>query len=1174
MPARPGAPEAANRIGTARGAEKGGRMSGGLAEGLRRFLAARGLKRPTGRPLYLYRTDDEEFEGLAGLLSEEGRRSAGVPGGEMFAAAFCLVAAEWWRRNHSGGPWKWDGVFNAAGLPSDLDRQRIYPVVRNGLRYWRRDLLKVGTSNAYLVTLACEGGLPLQLIHQQGTALRAYFRALLSEFQVYGLRGADPAELAARVARHLPMSLRQRVVYQLAGTLVKEIWELQATLGETHTPVSDLDRTNPGWRERLPLALSDDTARTLLNNLVDDASKLARRSGKGVRAGCRLERTPGGWRLRRLVLLPPSLSDSEAVDLMGAGEEVPYRFELYREDPVAGDECLALVTRRSAEDGARFVVEKGALRLRVLTGKRAVEPVRVYVGAGRRRHPAREVPGGTALSELPWVFVDRKGDGTEYEYVGEGTVRTRFPAAWVAVSAETTVETDEGASVRAVGRLVEIDREILEVRGSVVFEVGGHRVRVRTAQDRDEAELYTIEGPVLPVDAPTPLYRGVPRVRACAESGAVRTIPPKDLEWRIPGGLTRRLWFAVSDECLGPVELRHVVRGETRFARPVTVVPADARVELTGDEHGRGGEIRLAGFGRPDVGVEPVPGAAVIVQGPTDDDIAVVRLRVEGTAPASVGVRLRWSMDREVRFEVPFPAQGVRFLGRDGTELSNGEGVHVDRLGGVRVRALGARPGRYYLVEAVLHANDVDPDLRNQLWASERLVEVAPGRHELDLRALQEACRSLLAMTRELDAWVEVRVVDDTRREQPRHLRVRAYEAELEPDKDSGHVVLPDYDRGRFGEDEIRLEAFPLRDPLVESETLPVVEPFRWDFAPEQKAPGPWLITGRCDGRGFVRPLCWTVEPTEEAREPGTSGNGASPLLDAVAKPTLTERVEAFDAVLDRLAEDAGHPDWERLDAYLDRLADLPPGTFDVTSVLAQKPATAAAALLRAERDRFHRVWDTLERLPFSWLMVPVEAWVRCARRRYETVRDLAKVLGPEYDPDQLARDGFRAFLEEIPLLAPGMISTAQIVAHRALGDTLERHQELRLAQTEAGRAALCGGVLPEARQDLLRTHADDEWPGGGGVDEWFRHREDLPEEIRALYVEPPSGARFRAPVLNVPIAAAVAAAFGLDLPEGAVFHVRRVREFAPGWFDTAYGCALAAGIGWRCQHEEGVFDG
>jgi hypothetical protein len=94
-----------------------------------------------------------------------------------------------------------------------------------------------GAGRAFLLTLACEGGLPLNLVHKEGAKLRSFFKALLEEFQLYRRAGLSPEQLAENVRNRLPKSLRQPVVYALSGQLVDAIWKLQAQVGGSSTPL-------------------------------------------------------------------------------------------------------------------------------------------------------------------------------------------------------------------------------------------------------------------------------------------------------------------------------------------------------------------------------------------------------------------------------------------------------------------------------------------------------------------------------------------------------------------------------------------------------------------------------------------------------------------------------------------------------------------------------------------------------------------------------------------------------------------------------------------------------------------------------------------------------------------------------------------------------------------------
>jgi hypothetical protein len=70
--------------------------------------------------------------------------------------------------------------------------------------------------------------------------------------------------------------------------------------------------------------------------------------------------------------------------------------------------------------------------------------------------------------------------------------------------------------------------------------------------------------------------------------------------------------------------------------------------------------------------------------------------------------------------------------------------------------------------------------------------------------------------------------------------------------------------------------------------------------------------------------------------------------------------------------------------------------------------------------------------------------------------------------------------------------------------------------------------------------------------------------------VPPPPGARFRTPVLNAPVLAALASACNIRVSRDVVFHVRRLRDFDVAWFEAAYGCMLALAMGYLLEHDKG----
>ena len=146
------------------------------------------LIKPDGRPLYAYRCTDDEFAGLGSSLSA----TVGLLDRSMRTPReFCLYAAEWWRRNFKGGAWSWEPLLRSISAQY-ISLNDLYVVVIEGLRYWKRDLIRARHGRLFLLTLACEGGLPLGLIQREGTHLRGFFFSLLDIMKQYEGSGVAP----------------------------------------------------------------------------------------------------------------------------------------------------------------------------------------------------------------------------------------------------------------------------------------------------------------------------------------------------------------------------------------------------------------------------------------------------------------------------------------------------------------------------------------------------------------------------------------------------------------------------------------------------------------------------------------------------------------------------------------------------------------------------------------------------------------------------------------------------------------------------------------------------------------------------------------------------------------------------------------------------------------------
>jgi hypothetical protein len=1051
---------------------------------LLKLLRRCGLTAPDGRLLCLYRCTDEEFHDLPMVLRDAARVHGQIwPLQERayLPPCFCLYAAEWWRRNYESGPWAWHDLLEASGFGATIPRQRLYRIVHRGLTSWKRQMLSVAGQRAFLVTLACEGGVPLKLLHRDGTHLHRYFRALLREFQIYGQREVSSSALAARVASVLPLSLRQDVVYELSGNLIECIWELQKTLSDTRTPIEDLDRHDPHWRERLPIVVSDETARALLNNLVRDASTLARQYTGEPRVSAFLTRTAEGWTLSRQVTLPPSMGGLALAHLLGiTPKDLPARFQLSFCDGVEGSKLLALVTRRTAGDDGMFAIEilpKVSLEIR---GPAALAAVRLQATFGRQTLPLQDLKGGEELSELPWSFVARRKAGNALEFLGEGSVRTRFPEAYIATRPDSTVQARDDALLQCHGDVLHHGRVLYRLEGEAIVRQGDSLFRICTRSAADEVYAYALAGTFLTAGVfGSKVYQGVPRVVCQTSTGIKRLVPESELQWRVCNSTLP--WRPLSEAAVGRMAIRHAVGGEIRFVMTVDVAPTSSRMQFIPTKETRCGTVILDRFCAPAVGLEArAQVQATITHTPAGEACRLDMVCTE-EPPASVTVHMRWSLGQELRLTIPFPAKGGRFLSRDACVLSHDATVHLDRLAGITAQVFVPQGHHTFFVAAQLKAEDIPRALTHAFWTQEPLSEVAPGKYEVDLQVIQEACRLLFTMTEQLDAFIQLSLFSDTGMELGRRLRVARYDVALSPDRETGEVHVletmhPSIEPGTLGR--LDMQAYPLWTPEVEPVSLVRLDGHRWHFDPEHRQPGPWLITGWDGNWSRVRPLRWSVDggENESVEEGPTPPTNALSIAHVVRLLDREARREACDALIAGLATAPLHQDWSTVMAYVGVLPSLPATTFDLIVRLAQHPDAAALALVRSTQDTFEAVWSSLERLPFSWPLVSVSAWLRAAERYATALRDTIQPVVMELggDADALILPALTTFLSEAPLHIPGLQCVVELIWEHVFHRPRQQSQYLHLACSEAGREALRSMVLPEAEQFLLQMHTKD----------------------------------------------------------------------------------------------------
>jgi hypothetical protein len=1079
-------------------------------------------REPDGHEIYRYRISDDRWREVGASLKAtlRGKRLTDLSVEE--SALFCVFGAEWWRREHTHGPWSWHGIKRALGTDT-ATYDDVIACVKKGLKALGRPLLSTARGTEYLVTLACEGGLPLRRLDVEGANIQAYFRDVLEHFEATGITGDEDVGTLERIVRlrnaRLPISLHHDVVYRLCGELLGKAWRLRRDLGTGEVePIRALDARRPSWRDDLPLSLSDTTAEALLKGLLEDVAHVAAGQSTRLRFVTQIV-LPGNGdqrpRLVRSLSAPQSVDDKTFGEMFGEvldAQRVQVRIRHGHDDTLR-----AGILARAGVDGWAWQPAAGA----VLTGVEGQLVLEALTRQGKLL-TSHSLEGSGRLSPLPWVL--RPTEGSTWELVGVGSTTRREPELLLAVPAEATLM---GGSPEPEGEL--LGRRLVRVRGEVQITMAtAGVVRVRTGQPENSLSAFELRGPLFQgLTTTREVWRGIPEAKA--RFGSVEVCG--NLEVRAGAG-----WAPARGDEVGALDLRVVRDGDVAFHDRVTVAPRDLTIKLkeVGTEQGRPGVIEVSSARLDDAGVRE--GSAWSVERRGHARQFRFEVRPTERAPGRLPLRLAFG-GTVLDGTVAFPFRSMRFETAGGDEITSGTAVHVKGLSGIRAVGLTPGPAQFHVtLRALVPHGGVGPPERTH-----PLVAEPTGEHALALGRLQAVLLAMLDAVEDLDAEVCVELWQaggDPRRVK---LLVRRYDWRLVPDKETGDVVLTEYVDADVDEDVI-VEARPFSDIGV-VEALPrlrsarFVDP-RWVFAPGERTAGSWLITARQGGEYRCRPLAFLAT--------GPAPPAATGLRALMELPGDADRMAAMKPHLATMASDWTHPDWPLVEAYARLLGDIPASTFNLFRALVTVPEACAALAMRAAGwapTDLVSVIDGLDELAFMWITLPISAWSTA-------FAELHRVL------DAVAPDLALAEVNARVTSLGRWLPTAPVafyawLVQRVAGGHAESLDPPQLVRMLLGEAPDRSKLTRLAYGKLvLRHHSDDRWPVSDVALPTVPASWSMVSEHEVIH---------RRGVAQAPVIAALVAAGRMPVDRRTAMFIETARAFDEEYFDRCFQLTFAA---------------
>ena len=1158
-----------------------------LKEWLLGMLANRGCSRPDGRWLYAYRLLSSEYDSLRECLCEATRTTGVSPlacRNKYFAPLFVLYAAEWWRREYDGGPWKWGPILASLQVEKDdLPPNERSGAVLEGFAFW--GLRPASEGKRYFGAVVAHGGLPLKLIGHGGSRLAAVMGTVLRQAARYGWGESQVVDAVADHAPAMPESLRRDEVFRLLASMVLTTLDLKTRhqLGGALDPIERLDNADPDWREEYPLQIDDSAAVQLLTSMVKVASQAS--TEQGAVAVFQVVRSLsysdlGEWRLESRVVHPAVASADALAQQFGLGtaSALPRYFQV---DITIGERG-ALTSGRLLLGSDRATVTFGTQRWR-WSGRVACDEHILHLRTAGNDvvEGGVALPGGESLADIdgPWVFV---AEGERYRLAGAGDLRLPDAEALVAVAEGSILESLEESAPGSelLGQLhVDSGKTLVlwRVSGSVQISDTNDSWKVRLGQTRKLSGSLVLEGRrAAYASRPWPVFRGKPHVVRYDDEGA-RVVLSKGLHWFAAGSGSQ---IDPARYC-GPVELQ-VFEDDERIGRfRFILVSAHSSERFLSGTSAEDASVEFSGWGFADLAVESDRAEMGALRKTAQGH--AITLQVLSTPPKDVLVHLRWpESPRELRVWVPFPASGGRAFDVEGTPVVSGSVMSLRHAAGVRILIFDQNPDqpKKYEVELELRG---DPVLgRSDSSLSRRMVPIVKGFAEVRLLDLYGEIEALLSLSSELDARVELRLMVGGKRNFS--MSVSRYDVALRPKVMA--VALEDEDLRRVQLEQVQgceVVASPIlrpaEAPRVLSQSMSEGAPSGvWSIEGLRPEFAPWLVYPAPGSALEFRPLCIGGGFASEDDAATADPLPACALAVAIRLPDAAARLAAIDAVLVAMGDDFDHDSWSMLDGLWSAFGRLPLCSIDTFKVLATRPEVVVAMLFRSELPAAQlggHVRELKRQLGMTLELVGITVWRRAIEKFSHawTKRlgdDLAKLSVPI-----LLKDRLKAVVDELPALQLNM-EWLQFECLNEYPPAVLQLQKDIAANRGVHITRLWQGEDSLLQRLLLRVHADDvAWPEARFFkDKAIRAFGDAVLRIPSLNKQLKllesffwlENGDFKLSVANVPVLCALWCALDLSLDwwrdAGSRLAMQRLRAFDPQWFEEAYRHAFAASIG------------
>jgi len=1116
------------------------------------FLIERGLKSPSGKPLFTYRMNDVEFKNLETTLSNylkdnlRYRNLAEIAKDDQcFSPAFVIYCSEWWKRKFNGSHWSWTPILNDLGAPPDgWSQARRSDCIERGLISWRLTLSSI-VGFHYLGNVAYNGGLPLALVgNSHGNLAKLIIRIIKTNDENESIQSL--IEQISFKSTYLPQAYQRVEIYTLIAELCLSLYSLkrEAKLDNYETTIDDLDERTPGWRSRLPITADDDQAKELLSNVLGYLVNAKQASKKSTTDCFRL--------LRRI-----EKDEDNDFSLFSY-----VAFQKYLEASV-----LATVFNApdlTKEQGLSLVITRGGeqviIGLRKLAGQdrfkcdledrgcyndnaAALHTIRLDTRDGRS-FSGTLIDGEQLENDSPWLFDSSSDDDftNDCPFLFQGSGSTSSGEAIVCILSNVTIlNPDLFFQPLEIGKLKQQDRLMYKVQGSIeISDQGGSSYKIAIGKKESDIS-YFYRGLPAPDEfySPSNLFLGVPELWSRDDDG--KTEKHSFTDWRRTAGPWNKFPLTIN----GPIQARNIIDGSILWNGRFGVLPEDFSYKLLPSREPGIGSLLIQNADLKSIKNQTEGIAIECFERSCSTEVKLSSLN--DIPPEKIMLALYWPCNfSPVRLKIPFPAYGIMTFDSTDKLVRSGLIYTLDGLLGIRINvySFGKATGSITIQE-------IGAENKNRTYYKFPLM-FSENQTRLQIRPISYIPEIKRIQSDSYVADSRVRFTIDLGDSETFFIDVTKYIHQFECLFELEKIGLPNVELGISSEAELsKVGVLALRMNSRGSEPIELI-PIRsegvhtgyWCFPASKLDSGLWLIYPNKDSKDFFCPMVWNIEASTIKDIVSVNGN----LAKALSWYDDEMRELEFNRIVDDNNDCFLDVDWQLSEWLLNQTSYLAFSSVFLWKYLMRSPkflATFAFSFNGLPKETFNKF---CEEMGVIWQRIDLFSWVKALHSVRANINTIVS------DPaDVFFKAHVTMRIEDISLEYPDLKPLLDIAFKIVLHAPDDRISFIRSDSPQYKgyfKAILFSGADSKYQDLLRRRTVNDKWP----VNLMKNSIASIDNDISCTYLYKDAD-YFQLEVINTPIMMALHVMRIIDIDFDSYFieSLKQIIRFDPIWFNEAF---------------------